>query len=174
MFDKILEVLLGIWHEIIPFVIVDQYEKGILLRFGKFVRCVEPGLHIKWPYADKIMTEHVAWTTINLPPQSLVTKDDKNIVISAVIKYRVNDIKTFLLEVWDTVDAISDMTQGIIKKAVMSKTWEELRNEEVDNELAKKSRIEAKRWGIEIGAVTLANLAQIRSIRLFNDSTSAT
>ena len=171
MIDRLLSILSDLYQELIPFIVVKQYDKGVRLRFGKFKEVLNAGLHWKIPFVDEMVINTVAWTTINLPPQSLVTKDNKSIVISAVIKYRITDIQVFTLEVWDAVDAISDMTLGIIKKNIMSKSWEEVRHEGFDNELSKKARVEAKRWGIEIDSVTLANLDQIKSIRLFNDST---
>jgi regulator of protease activity HflC (stomatin/prohibitin superfamily) len=154
--------------------VIDQYERGVRLRFGKFKSVQEPGLGWKIPFVDKVLTNHVAWTTLNLPPQSLVTKDEKNIVVSAVVKYRVVDIETFLMDVYDATDALSDMTQAVVKKGIMSKTWEECKAEELDGELTKRARAEARKWGIEVSALTLANLATIRSIRLFNDSTTVT
>jgi hypothetical protein len=71
--------------------------------------------------------------------------------------------------VWDAIDAISDMTQGIGFDIVKGKTWEELQNEDLKKEISKKARVEAQRWGIEIETVTLSDLAKIRSIRLLND-----
>lgn len=172
MFDRLFEILAGLWRHLIPFQVIPQYEKGVHLRFGKFFRVVEAGLVWKVPFADEILTHHVVVTTINLPPQSLATKDEKNIVVSAVVKFRVTDIKTFLLEIYDSVDAIGDLSQGIIRKVIINKSWDECKSEEIDNEISKRVRAEAKKWGIEVSSVTLANLAQIKSIRLFNDSIS--
>jgi regulator of protease activity HflC (stomatin/prohibitin superfamily) len=139
------------------------------LRFGEFVEVLDPGYHWKVSFADEIHAHTVLWTTYSTPAQSLTTKDGKDVVIKMIIKYRVVDIKTFLLEVWDAIDAISDMTQGIGFDIVKGKTWEELQNEDLKKEISKKARVEAKRWGIEIETVTLSDLAKISSIRLLND-----
>ena len=112
------------------------------------------------------------WTTHSMPSQSLTTKDEKDIVVKGIIKYRVVDMKIFALEVWDAVDAISDMTQGIIFDIVKEKTWDELQHEDLKKEISRKARSEAKRWGIEIETITLSDLARIKSIRLLNDSGS--
>jgi hypothetical protein len=81
-------------------------------------------------------------------------------------------MKVFALEVWDAVDAISDMAQGIIFDIVKDKTWDELQHEDLKRDISRKARAEAKRWGIEIETVTLSDLAKIKSIRLLNDSGS--
>ena len=71
---------------------------------------------------------------------------------------------------YDAQDALSDMTQSIIKNIIMDKTLDECIDPEIDNTLAKKARVEAKKWGVEIQQVTLTDLAPIRSYRLINDT----
>ena len=91
-------------------------------------------------------------------------------MVKGVIIYRIADVQTFLLEVYDAQDALSDMTQSIIKNVVMDKSLEECIDTEIDNLLSKKARVEAKKWGVEIQQVTLTDLAPIRSFRLINDT----
>ena len=132
----------------------------------------EPKLHWKLPIFDTIIEHGSVWTTHSMPAQSLTTKDGKDIVVKGIIKYRVVDMKVFALEVWDAVDAISDMAQGIIFDIVKDKTWDELQHEDLKRDISRKARAEAKRWGIEIETVTLSDLAKIKSIRLLNDAGS--
>jgi regulator of protease activity HflC (stomatin/prohibitin superfamily) len=171
MFDRLISLITDLWEQIVPWYIIHQYDGGVRLRFGKFHKVLEPGLTYKIPFIDEIISHHVVWTTMDLPPQSLTTTDERNIVVTAVVKYRVADIKTFLLEVYDATDAISDMSQAVVKRAIMTKSWEECKSEKLDNELAIKARVEAKKWGIEIVTITLTNVSCIKSIRLFNEST---
>jgi regulator of protease activity HflC (stomatin/prohibitin superfamily) len=109
-------------------------------------------------------------TTLSLDAQSLYTKDKQNIVVKAVIKYKISDVKTFLLEVYDAQDALSDMSQSIIKNVIMSMSMDECTDSELDNTLTKKVRVEARKWGVEVQQVTLTDLAPIRSFRLINDT----
>jgi len=169
MFDKLLDFLLSFWNHIIPFYVIPESEEAVVLRLGKFRQSAKPGFYWKIPFADVPMTHHVVWQTINLQPQSLTTKDDKSIVVKAIIKFRVSDIKVFLLEVWDSPDAISDMTMGIIRDEVMEHTWQQIRDGKLDKVISRKVKAEAKRWGIEVDTVTLIDMAIMRSIRLFNE-----
>jgi regulator of protease activity HflC (stomatin/prohibitin superfamily) len=170
MFDRLIDLISEWVEKIIPFFIVMEYEEAVVLRFGKFYKVAKPGLHFRIPIVDEFMTNHVVVTTLSLPPQSLYTKDKQNIVVKGVIKYRIADVQTFLLEVYDAQDALSDMTQSIIKNVVMDKSLEECIDTEIDNLLSKKARVEAKKWGVEIQQVTLTDLAPIRSFRLINDT----
>lgn len=170
MFDKLIDVLVETWHQIVPFIIIRDYEEAVMLRFGKFKEVLKPGIHFKFPVVDEVIDQHVVITTLSLDAQSLYTLDKQNIVVKAVIKYKISDVKTFLLEVYDAQDALSDMAQSIIKNVIMSMTMDECTDSELDNTLTKKVRVEARKWGVEVQQVTLTDLAPIRSFRFINDS----
>jgi regulator of protease activity HflC (stomatin/prohibitin superfamily) len=169
MFEKLIEIITNWASLLAPFVIVNPYEEGVLNRVGKFKKVISPGIHFKIPILDEVVTQYTVTTTLSLPAQSLYTIDKQNIVVKGVVKYKISDVKIFLLEVYDAQDAISDMTQSIIKNIIMSKTMEECIDPEIDNILTKKARVEVKKWGVEINQVTLTDLAPIRSFRLIND-----
>lgn len=170
MLEKLIELLSNWWSQISPVVIVPIYEEAVLLRVGRFLKILKPGLHFKIPLFDEVISQHVVVTTISLAAQSLYTKDKQNIVCKGVIKYRIADVKTFLLEVYDAQDAISDMTQSIIKKIITSASLEECIDPEIDGLLTKKVRVEARKWGVDVQQVTLTDIAPIRSFRLINDT----
>jgi regulator of protease activity HflC (stomatin/prohibitin superfamily) len=170
MFDKLVDLLSNWWIEIKPIVIIRDYEEAVLLRFGIFKKVLKPGLHFKIPLFDEVIDQHVVITTLSLDAQSLYTKDKQNIVVKGVIKYRIADVKIFLLEVWDAQDALSDMSASIIKNVIMSMSLDECTDSEIDNLLTKKVRVEAKKWGVEVQQVTLTDLAPIKSFRLINDT----
>jgi len=170
MFDKLIEIITNWWLQLTPIIIIRHYEEAVLLRFGKFKSVLKPGLHMKIPLFDEVIDQHVVITTLSLNAQSLYTLDKQNIVVKGVIKYKISDVKIFLLEVWDAQDALSDMSQSIIKNVIMSMSLEECTDAELDNILTKKVRVEAKKWGVEVQQVTLTDLAPIRSYRLINDN----
>ena len=170
MFDKLIEIITNWWLQPTPAIIIRDYEEAVLLRFGIFKRVLKPGVHFKMPLFDEVIDQHVVVTTLSLDAQSLYTKDKQNIVVKGVIKYKIADVKIFLLEVFDAQDALSDMSQSIIKNVIMSMTMDECTDSELDNTLTKKVRVEARKWGVEVQQVTLTDLAPIRSYRLINDT----
>lgn len=170
MFDSLIQWIISMMADLLPFYIVNQYEEGIRLTGGRFQSVVKPGFHLKIPFLDEIIKQHVVLTTLSLPAQSLVTKDNKNIVIEAMVKYKISDVKTFLLEVYDSVDAVSDISQGIIKEIIMSSDWNDCKDNELDNTITKKVRNELKKVGVYVEKVTLTSISEIRTIRLINQS----
>jgi regulator of protease activity HflC (stomatin/prohibitin superfamily) len=170
MFDKLIDLLINWFSYLSPAVIIPNYEQAVLLRNGHFKKVLEPGFHIKLPIFDEVISQHVVVTTLSLPAQSLYTKDRQNIVVKGVIKYKIADVKVFLLEVFDAQDALADMTQSIIKNIVISLPLEQCIDPEIDNTLTKKVRVEARKWGVDVQQVTLTDIAPIRSFRIINDT----
>lgn len=164
-----------LWADIIFWFVLPQTQKAVILRNGKFLKVVEPGAHLKLPcifsLGDEVLTVDGVSETTETSPQSLTTKDGRSVVISAIIKHHISDEKTYILEVMDVIDAITDITMGQIKKNVMIRTWEECKDDSLDNEITKKARNEAKKWGVYIDEVTIINLAEIKSLRLIGGIT---
>ena len=170
MFDKLIDLFAQWWNFLTPAVIIPDYEEAVLLRAGKFKKVLKPGFHVKLPIIDDVVQQHVVITTLSLSAQSLYTKDKQNVVVKGVIKYKISDVKVFLLEVFDAQDALADMTQSIIKNIIISLPLDACIDPEIDNTLTKKVRVEAKKWGVDIQQVTLTDIAPIRSFRIINDS----
>lgn len=169
MFDKLFDLLLNFLYDIIPVWFVKQYDNGIVLRMGKFHRVVTAGPVFKIPFLDKVETQTIVTTTLSVPTQSVMTKDKKHLVVKSVVKFKISNVQLFMLNVYDANDAISDTAQSIVKAQIADKTLEECSDNEFDNTLTKKLRNEVKHWGIEIEKVTLTDIGQIKSLRLFNE-----
>lgn len=170
MLDRFIEFLTSFWDDLIPCKIMSQWEKGILMRLGKYRKTLEPGLVWKIPFVDEVLTQVYVTTTLKLTPQTLPTKDGKQLVIRGIVKYELQDIKTFLLEVTDAQDALGDMTQGAIKNIIFDNTYSDILTNNVDKKITDFARKEAVKWGIKIWSVTTIDLGEIRTIRIINDS----
>lgn len=169
MFDKLIDFIISTIEDFLPIFFVKQYNNGILLRMGRFVRVVKPGLVFKIPFLDKIETTTIVTTTLSIPTQSVMTKDKQHLVVKGVVKYRISDVEAFMLTVYDATDAISDTLQSIIKTHIAMRNLDECVDNEFDNTITKKLRSEVKHWGIEVDKVTLTDIGQIKSLRLFNE-----
>lgn len=172
MFDKLIDFILHFISDILPFHIVNEWESGVYLRFGKYVKVVNPGLRFKIPFVDKIWTHEVITQTVHLQPQTLTTLDEKSIVLKSIVRYHVNDVKKFLLNVMHASDVLVDTTQGIIRDTVEGTNWEDLYD---INELLKSEVTQVVQdWGITIERVTLTDLGIVNTYRIISDSSKPT
>ena len=170
MFDKIIDVIIQGWSRIRPFVIVPAYSEAILLRLGKLEKTLKPGIHFKIPLIDDVMEYFTVIETISLPAQSLFLQKTKtNLVVKGLLKYKIVDGANFFLKAYAVKDALADVTQAGIKNVLISLTDKECYSNDVDALITAKVKQEASEWGIEVIAVTLTDIAPVRSYRLFNE-----
>lgn len=168
MFDKLLALLTEFWDYFKPFEIVYAYEEGVLYRLGRDKKVLKPGFHWKWFIIDYVIKDMVVTQTLTIPCQTVISKDLKEITIKAVVKYNIEDIRLFQTRVYDRVDALSDTTM-IINKELVTQT-DSKKIQFIDNELAKKLRVQVKKWGISIENVSLTDISETNSFRLFNEN----
>jgi len=71
--------------------IVSQYEKGLVERFGKFERMVEPGLRWIVPFIERIKRVDMREQVVDVPPQEVITKDNVVVTVDAVVYYQATD-----------------------------------------------------------------------------------
>ena len=174
MFDKLIGLIIDFAESLLPFVVIREYQDGVLLRLGRYRRTMTPGLHFIIPFVDHV--EHVVtvWTTVTLPVQSVVTSDGKLIVVKGMVKYRVSDAKVYTLEAYDANDALSDTGCGAIFNAIHERTYQECVTEDIAKAITTELKKEAKMWGITVKTVTLTDFGEVRSIRLFNEGANLT
>lgn len=169
MFDKLIEVIITFIHDILPFKIVDQWEEGVHLRFGKFKRTVKPGLRWKISFFDQIITTPVITQTVNLKPQTVTSLDDKSIVLSSIVRYHIHDVQKFLLGVMHANDVLVDTTQGIIRDMVENTYWEEL--VDLTNIVTPEVNNQVNKWGITVELISFPDLGQVPTYRIITDGT---
>jgi regulator of protease activity HflC (stomatin/prohibitin superfamily) len=169
MFDRLVDIVLQFLDKFAFLVIVSEFERVVILRFGRYSRTLEPGLHLMWPLAESAFTDNVVPRTYDLNAQSLTTSDGRSVVVSGVVTARISDIRKAILEVEGMDDAIKDASVAEIAAAVVGATWAELTKPEFGETLTAACRRRAFRWGVEIMRVQLSDVAASRSLRLFHD-----
>lgn len=168
MLDRLVDLLVQCLGLFRFWVVMQPYEAGVLLRLGKFVRVLEPGLHWIWPFCvDQYEHEHTVPRTHSLMPQSVTLVDGKQVGFEAVITYKVRDIKVALLEVEDSEHAIHDSCAGTIAHTIMLCKWSELvESEDWTERVLKACRQKGFKFGLEITNVQFSTLALVKTLRL--------
>ena len=170
MFDRLIDILRDCFEFFVPCVVVDQFERGVLLRFGVFKRKVGPGFKFIWPFKiDQVLTDNIVPRLKALYTQNLTTADGKNIVIGAVVTAEIEDIEKAILEVEGVDDALVDSCMGVVGRMVAESTWDQVRDEGFANKVAIVCRRNAKQWGVNVIRVQFADLALCRVYRLHSD-----
>jgi len=153
------------WFQICTF--IDEWEEGVLLRRGKFVRTVKPGIAWHLPLEiDEITTMNVKPDSMELDEQVLTTYDGTKIVISVNLLWSVFDIKKCIIDVEDAADTLSDIALGFVQELVEETEWDEIQTKAFRKELKLRIQKQARKFGITATTVKVANLAETRVYRL--------
>ena len=60
---------------------IDEYERGILFRFGKFAKILKPGWHLVFPIINSYKKVDIRTKTVDVPEQEAITRDNVSIKI---------------------------------------------------------------------------------------------
>ena len=164
MFDKLIEFLIKLGKDVLLWVVIEEWNQAVLLRFGKFVKVLKPGIHFKIPFFDSVWETETITQSIDMNPQSITTADGKNIVVKAIIRFSVVDTKTYVMSIMKPHDVLVDTTQGMIREIIEDTRWYDLVG--IDKQLTTEVGKFMKRWGIKVEKVTLTDLAEIPSYRV--------
>ncbi|MBF8265051.1 MAG: mechanosensory protein 2 [Dehalococcoidia bacterium] len=116
--------------------IVRQWERGVLLRFGRLMGVRNPGFNFIVPIVDRLVKVDLRIVTMVLEPQEIITKDNVTIKVTAVVYFQVVDpIKSVV-----NIEAYDQATTQIALTSLRSV----LGQSELDELLAHREQVNAK------------------------------
>lgn len=78
------------------FFIVNQWNQAIVFQFGEAVRTIkDPGLKVKLPFIQEVRNFDKRILNYNLNAEEIQAQDKKRIIVSAFIKYKIEDVIKF-------------------------------------------------------------------------------
>jgi regulator of protease activity HflC (stomatin/prohibitin superfamily) len=162
--DKIADKIIALWPEVYQ---VTPYEAGVRITFGRRVKAKGAGWYLIWPIIQKFVYMEVQTQVVDLRTQSVRTADDKDVVVSGAIQYRITDIERAVCAVQCLDGSLETLALGIILDFVNKKTMKELGDiDALKGELRKGMAEACSGWGVKIERVYITDLGHTRNIRL--------
>ncbi|KKS22340.1 MAG: Band 7 protein [Candidatus Roizmanbacteria bacterium GW2011_GWC2_41_7] len=140
--------------------IVNQYEKGIILRLGRYLATADPGITFLMPFLDGMTKVDMRERVINVIPQEVITKDNVSVVVDAVIYYKVTDPVKAEFEIEDFDLAATTLAQANLRNIIGEKTLDEtLTARDVINVNLRDVLDEATdNWGVKVTRVEVQKI----------------
>ena len=174
------------------FYIVDTGQRGVVLRFGKYVETTDPGprWHLPWPIesreivnVDQVRTVEVGYrnTVKNKAlKESLMLTDDENIIdLQFAVQYILKDPKEFLFVNRDPEDSVLQVAETAMRE-IVGKNKMDFVLYEGRAEIAVRAKKEMQeildryKTGISISQVTLQNIQPPEEVQsAFDDAVKA-
>ena len=105
--------------------IVAQYEKGLVLRLGRYRATVDSGLTFLVPVIEDMVKVDMRERVINVEPQKVITKDNVSVTVDAVIYYRISDPVKATFEVQNFAYAATTLAQTNLRNLIGDKSLDE-------------------------------------------------
>ena len=146
--------------------IVNQYEKGIVMRMGKFHGLVSSGLTIIMPLTDSIIRVDMREQVISVPPQKLITKDNVTVEVDAVVYYKVVDPVKSQFEVQDFGYACTTLAQTNLRNLIGDRTLDEtlVARDAINTNLRHVLDEATNNWGVKVTRVEVQKIDPPRDI----------
>lgn len=150
--------------------IVDTVHGGIKFVKGARVVRLSPGIHWYWPLTTDFHLYPTARQAVDLRAQTLVTTDDRVVVVGGLIVYEIDDIEKILAHTYDPEETVRDITLSAIHDVCCQFSWDDLKVEQRKGTLDTKLRREAQKglesYGVKVLKTTLTDLAPCRVLKL--------
>ncbi|HTW13876.1 MAG TPA: SPFH domain-containing protein [Nocardioides sp.] len=147
--------------------VVKQYERGVLLRFGRLQGVREPGLRFIIPAVDVLRRVSLRTVTMPIQSQGIITRDNVSIDVAGVAYYHVTDAQRSVLAIESVATAVNQIAQTTLRNVVGQHT--------LDQALAETDSINANireildrtttEWGVMVTLVELKDIQLPESMK---------
>jgi len=160
MGEDMIEWLLVLVPVIVSLKVVMQYQEGVVFTLGKFGRVAGPGLNFVFPIIQEIRYVDKRITTIDIPKQEVMTKDNVPLGVNGVVFYKVEDTKKAILEIENYHYAIAQYAQTALRDVIGGKDLDTIliNRDEVAEEIKAIVDKETSEWGADITNIKIQDI----------------
>lgn len=139
---------------------VNQFERGVRFRFGKFRNEMMPGWRIVWPIIEGWQRVDVRIKAVDVPDQEAITKDNVSARVNAVIYYRIDKSTKAVIEVEDVFYAVSQLAQTTMRNVIGETSLDDLlsKRNEVADKIQQIIDKATDPWGVKVESVELKDI----------------
>lgn len=154
---KLIEILQQAWDALKPYFAVKEWEGGVVLRYGRFHRVVEPGYYFKLPIFELAVIHTVVLQSARGPVQTI----DK-LSLRFSLKYRIEDVEKYVCVIADETNFLRDIVTANVAAQYLD-------SEDTWAKMMRRLRDEAEEGGFEIVKLRLVDNTTGRAFRHFMD-----
>jgi regulator of protease activity HflC (stomatin/prohibitin superfamily) len=140
--------------------VAAQYERGVMLRLGRFLAVRGPGILYVVPFIDFIRFVDLRLLTLNIPSQQVITKDNVPAAIDGVLFYQISNAEKAVLSIQDYAFAVAQYAQATLRDVVGGMTLDELlsEREQVQQRIADVIQVHIQTWGLHVDSIRLQDI----------------
>ncbi|MGE5399485.1 MAG: SPFH domain-containing protein [Ignavibacteriales bacterium] len=140
--------------------VAAEWERGVVLRLGKFQGLKGPGVLYIIPFIEYVRFIDIRILALNIPSQKVITRDNVPAQVDGALFFRVEDAEKAVVRIQDFQFAISQFAQASLRDVVGGLTLDELltEREQIQNQIGKVLEERVREWGIHLDSVRLLDV----------------
>ena len=140
--------------------VLKEYERGVMLTFGRFTGVKGPGLIIVIPGIQQMIRVSTRVVVLDVPPQDIITKDNISVKVNAVVYFRVLMPQDAILNVENYMYATSQISQTTLRSILGQVDLDDLlsKRDKINNDLQSIIDEHTEPWGIKVSSVEVKNV----------------
>ncbi|MEE2671480.1 MAG: slipin family protein [Bdellovibrionota bacterium] len=137
--------------------ILNEYERGVILRLGSYSGVRGPGLIILIPILEKMIKVDLRVVTMDIPSQDIITKDNVTIRVNGVVYFRVNNPQKSVIMVENFYHATSQIAQTTLRSVVGQYELDEVlaERDQINGKLQAILDDQTEPWGVKVTNVEI-------------------
>ena len=140
--------------------ILAEWERGVVLRFGRFVGVRGPGLIFLIPGVERMVRIDTRTITMDIQPQDVISKDNVTLKVNAIVYFRVMDPELAITQVEDFFFATSKLAQTTLRSVVGTFDLDSLlgNRDQINHSVQSILDKATEPWGIKISVVEVKDI----------------
>ncbi|OGG17157.1 hypothetical protein A3D78_03775 [Candidatus Gottesmanbacteria bacterium RIFCSPHIGHO2_02_FULL_39_14] len=141
-------------------VVIDQYERGIVLTLGSYSYTLSPGLKVLIPFVQRLIKVDIRITTSDIPQQEVITRDNVPVGINAVVYFQVSKPEDAVLKIQDYTYAVTQYAQTALRDVIGGVELDSLLTDrqKIAEEIKKIVDQETTEWGVDVTAIKIQDI----------------
>ncbi len=140
--------------------VLNEYERGVVLRLGSYGGVRGPGLIILIPGIEKMVRVDLRLVTLDIPSQDAITKDNVTLTINGVCFFRVEFPEKAIIRNEDYIHATSQVAQTKLRTIIGQYDLDDIlsHRDEINGKLQEILDRDTEDWGVKVVNVELKTI----------------
>lgn len=153
-------IIFGVFILFSLFKILPEWERGVILRFGRVIGVKGPGFILLIPMVDKLIRIDTRTITMDIQPQDIITKDNVSMKVNAVVYFRVTNPEMAITQIEDYYFATTQLSQTTLRSVLGQYEMDDLlsNRDTINQALQEILDKSTEPWGIKVSLVEVKHI----------------
>jgi regulator of protease activity HflC (stomatin/prohibitin superfamily) len=140
--------------------ILQEYERGVIFRLGRYAGVRSAGFNVIIPGVDRLVRISLREIVMDVPPQEVITRDNVSVKVNAVLYFRVLHPEKAVIQVENYLYGTSQMAQTTLRSVCGQAELDDLlaERESINQKLQEIIDQQTEPWGVKVRAVEVKQI----------------